>query len=260
MATPTIDRLASEGVKLGSYYVQPLCSPTRSTMMTGRYPHHTGIGPDVIEIDHPYGVPKAEVFLPEVLKAEGYATYAVGKWHLGACHEGYLPTERGFDTFAGYLAGAQSYYNHAGDFRNGTNASELGAASACVGNTLDGHYSAQLYAGEVARLIAKHAAEGRASSANRGSNGGDANSSPSHSNGNGNNTMQPSFVYMAMQNVHNPYDLPPFDVNATYPQIKDYQRRIYAGMVSELDDAVGEWVFSSSRVCVWSVMRGTTAW
>jgi arylsulfatase A-like enzyme len=204
------------------------------------------------------------VFLPEVLKAAGYATYAVGKWHLGACHEGYLPTERGFDTFAGYLAGAQSYYNHAGDFRNGTNASELGAASACVGDTLDGRYSAQLYAGEVARLIAKHAAEGRASSsANRrgrgsggsggsgagggvggGSNGGDPNSSPSHSNGNSNsnNTMQPSFVYMAMQNVHNPYDLPPFDVNATYPRIEDYQRRIYAGMVSELDDAVGEWV------------------
>ena len=80
MRTPTLDRLASEGVKLESYYVQPLCSPTRSTIMTGRYPHHTGIGPDVIEVDHPYGVPAREVFLPELLRRAGYACHAVGKW------------------------------------------------------------------------------------------------------------------------------------------------------------------------------------
>jgi arylsulfatase A-like enzyme len=78
MPTPTLDRLASEGVKLESYYVQPLCSPTRSTIMTGRYPCHTGVGPDVLRIDWPVGVPGREVFLPEKLKQAGYVTRMIG--------------------------------------------------------------------------------------------------------------------------------------------------------------------------------------
>ena len=78
LRTPTIDKLASEAVKLSSYYVQPLCSPTRATIMTGRYPQHTGIGPDVIEISEPYGLPARETLLPELLRAHGnYSTHAV---------------------------------------------------------------------------------------------------------------------------------------------------------------------------------------
>ena len=62
-----------------SYYVQPLCSPTRSTLMTGRYPSHTGIGPSVIVIYNPFGVPAREVMVPKLLKDAGYATHMVGK-------------------------------------------------------------------------------------------------------------------------------------------------------------------------------------
>eukprot|EP01051_Picozoa_sp_SAG22_P003882 SAG22_NODE_197_length_15520_cov_116.311264_4_plen_166_part_00 len=79
MRTPTIDRLASEGKKLENYYVQPLCSPTRSTIMTGRYPSHTGIGPSVIVMYNPFGVPAKETMLPALLKERGYATHMVGK-------------------------------------------------------------------------------------------------------------------------------------------------------------------------------------
>jgi arylsulfatase A-like enzyme len=78
MKTPTIDRLANEGIKLENYYVQPLCSPTRSTVMTGRYPSHTGIGPSVIVIYNPFGVPAKETMLPALLKDAGYATHMVG--------------------------------------------------------------------------------------------------------------------------------------------------------------------------------------
>lgn len=78
MKTPNIDRLANEGIKLENYYVQPLCSPTRSTIMTGRYPSHTGIGPSVIVIDNPFGVPAKETMLPALLKDAGYATHMVG--------------------------------------------------------------------------------------------------------------------------------------------------------------------------------------
>ncbi len=63
-ATPTIDTLASEGCKLEMYYVQPLCSPTRGTIMTGRYPSHTGIGPNVIRPVAPYAMPKVRLSSP----------------------------------------------------------------------------------------------------------------------------------------------------------------------------------------------------
>jgi len=62
--------------------------------MTGRYPFHTGIGPDVIVINQPYGVPARERFLPQYLQDAGYRTHAVGKWHLGTCDERYMPTYR----------------------------------------------------------------------------------------------------------------------------------------------------------------------
>lgn len=72
-------RLAKEGVRLEMYYVQPVCSPTRGAIMTGRYPSHTGIGPAVIPPAAPYGMPKEETLLPQVLHAAGYKTAALGK-------------------------------------------------------------------------------------------------------------------------------------------------------------------------------------
>lgn len=81
MPTPTLDQLASEGTKLEMYYVQPLCSPTRATFMTGRYPFHTGLGPDVIctSCGDPYGLPSREILMPALLREAGYTTAAIGK-------------------------------------------------------------------------------------------------------------------------------------------------------------------------------------
>mgnify|MGYP000680807774 CR=1 FL=1 len=76
--TPVLDRLSTESTVLSTYYVQPLCSPTRTTIMTGRYAQHTGIGPDVIVAYQPYGVPARERFLPEYLGA-AYSSHAIGK-------------------------------------------------------------------------------------------------------------------------------------------------------------------------------------
>lgn len=77
--TPTLDKLAEEGVKLEGYYVQPLCSPSRATLLTGRYPSSHGIGPNVNGGIHgpsaPYGLPAAEVLLPEVFKRAGYESH-----------------------------------------------------------------------------------------------------------------------------------------------------------------------------------------
>jgi arylsulfatase B/arylsulfatase I/J len=206
--TPTIDGLAAEGSILESYYVQPLCSPTRGTIMTGRYPSHTGFGPDIDDPEMPFAMPAAETFLPERLRAAGYATHAVGKYHLGACDARYLATFRGFDSYFGYLAGAEDYYIHAGDFRVGQAAGE---APACAGRALDGRYSTTLFSGEADRVIRAH------------------------------NASTPLFLYVAFQNVHNPYEAPPVglvNVSEVYKNISDPGRRLYAGMVTALDLAV----------------------
>ena len=71
--TPYLDELAYQSMRLEMYYVQPLCSPTRATIMTGRFTSHTGVGPNVIKPSAPYAVPKNETFLPELLKRAGYA-------------------------------------------------------------------------------------------------------------------------------------------------------------------------------------------
>ena len=71
--TPYLDELAYQSMRLEMYYVQPLCSPTRATIMTGRFTSHTGVGPNVIKPSAPYAVPKNETFLPELLKQAGYA-------------------------------------------------------------------------------------------------------------------------------------------------------------------------------------------
>ena len=235
MKTPTIDQLAEEGVKLENYYVQPLCSPTRATIMTGRYSSHTGIGPNVDRIDYPYGVPAQEVFFPELLKAKaGYKTHMVGKWHLGACHEKYHPTFRGFDSYIGYLAGGQGYYSQVGD-RNST-CDHLGH---CLGPDFKYNYSSQFFAHESKRIIQNHAA---ATAKNDNKKNDDFNE----------NDVTPLFLYLAFQSVHNPYDVPPIDVNATFPQIYNYKRRIYAGMITMMDDAISQIVDELVKQHMWN--------
>ena len=78
--TPHLDALASGGVILDSYYVQPICSPTRSALMTGRYPALLGTQANVIFWDTPWAVPRNHTFLPELLQEAGYETALFGKW------------------------------------------------------------------------------------------------------------------------------------------------------------------------------------
>ena len=77
--TPHIDRLAREGVRLEGYYVQPICSPTRSSLMTGRYTYRIGTQAEIVETYVPFGVPLRERFLPELFQASGYRTAMFGK-------------------------------------------------------------------------------------------------------------------------------------------------------------------------------------
>jgi arylsulfatase A len=98
--TPHLDRLASEGMLFTSFYAAaPICSPSRAALMTGSYPVRVGVT-DVLFPDSDTGLNPEELTVAELLKASGYATAAVGKWHLGD-DETFLPTRQGFDQYFG---------------------------------------------------------------------------------------------------------------------------------------------------------------
>lgn len=111
ISTPNIDSLAKEGIILSNYYVSSICSPSRSALLTGYHPIHTGMQHDVIASDEPWGLPQQFKTLPQYLKSLNYSTHLIGKWHQGFYSKRFIPTERGFDTFNGYLSGATDYYD-----------------------------------------------------------------------------------------------------------------------------------------------------
>lgn len=102
--TPNLDRMATQGQKWTQFYVaDPVCTPSRAALMTGRYPIRSGMTSReraVLFPDSGAGLPSEELTIAEVLKQKNYATAHVGKWHLGHLPE-YLPTAQGFDYYYG---------------------------------------------------------------------------------------------------------------------------------------------------------------
>jgi arylsulfatase len=105
--TPRLDAMAGAGQKWTNFYVQPVCSPSRSSLLTGRLPVRNGMfgtpggtAPKVFRDNAAQGLPDEEVTIAEVLKAERYATGIVGKWHLGQLPK-FLPMHQGFDSWFG---------------------------------------------------------------------------------------------------------------------------------------------------------------
>ena len=98
--TPNLDRMAAEGARFTQFYsANPVCSPSRAALLTGRYPTRVGV-PRVLFPADQEGLDLSEKTLADVLKARGYRTMAIGKWHLGHT-PAYLPTSRGFDEYFG---------------------------------------------------------------------------------------------------------------------------------------------------------------
>ena len=202
--TPRIDALAEEGTILEALYVQPVCSPTRACLLTGRYPTRTGVY-SVVRPHAPWGLPLTERTLAEALKAAGYQTAICGKWHLGEFEPAYRPTARGFDRQYGHYFGAIDYFTHTRDgdrdwYRDDEPLAEEG-------------YSTELIAAEACRIIA------------------------------GRDASKPLFLYVPFNGVHTPLQVPDRHL-APYATIADGRRRTVAGMLAAVDEAIGRIVDS----------------
>jgi arylsulfatase A-like enzyme len=112
--TPNIDALAKGGAILDAHYVQPVCSPTRAALLTGRYATRTGVY-TIVRPHAKWGLPLQERTLANALRDAGYETAITGKWHLGEFDAAYRPTSRGFDHQHGHYFGAIDYYAHLRD-------------------------------------------------------------------------------------------------------------------------------------------------
>jgi arylsulfatase A-like enzyme len=141
--TPTLDHLVNEGSCLTQHYsASPVCAPARASLMTGRYPHRTGVI-DTLETRGLDRLALRELTIAELLKRAGYATGLVGKWHNGAYDSRYHPNQRGFDEFAGFSGGWQPYYQWNLD-RNGSS------------SRADGRYLTDVFTEEATEFIRRH--------------------------------------------------------------------------------------------------------
>jgi len=195
--TPHIDSIAAKGVRCTNGYVScPVCSPTRAGLITGRYQQRFGY---YTNADSRVGLPTTERTIADVLKASGYVTGIVGKWHLGAAAE-FHPCKRGFDEFFGFLAGSHSYIdpllNSDNPILRGTEPFD------------EKEYLTDAFTREAISFIRRHKDER-------------------------------FFLYLTYNAVHAPMQAPQRHSDS-FADITDKNRRIYAGMLTALDEGIGK--------------------
>ncbi|CAB4024043.1 arylsulfatase B-like isoform X1, partial [Paramuricea clavata] len=207
--TPTLDRLAKEGVVLNNYYVSPLSTPSRAAFMTGKYASHLGLQHDDFHNQQPSGLPLSESLLPNRLRELGYSAHGVGKWHLGFFSKEYTPTFRGFDSYFGFWTDTEDYYSHV-SYDNGYGL-DLRRDLQLVYNE-SGSYSTELFTKEAKTIIKNY------------------------------DNKKPLFLYLAHQAVHVGNGDDPLQVPEKYVKqfagIKDVSRRRFAGMVATIDESL----------------------
>lgn len=207
--TPRMDRLVREGVELDQHYVQPVCTPTRTALMSGRYPGR--FGPHPLAPSNLRAMPLGTITMASVLKSMGYSTYQSGKWHLGGRSE-WGPNAYGFDHGYGTLTGAADPWTH--KYRKGHPYEDTWHRD---GKRLDEEGNAtELIAAEALRRIGEK--------------------------------RSPWFIYVPFHAVHTPVDAPG-EYKRLYdgvrfhddPEKQDSRLRM-AAMVAQLDAKVGQFV------------------
>lgn len=217
--TPRIDAIAHAGVRFTQGYVSaPCCAPSRAGLLTGRYQQRFGFedNPGTGRVVDPnFGLPPDQETIGEFLKASGYATCLIGKWHVGY-HPHLLPTARGFDEFFGFLPGGHSYLPPEMGMR--LDAAEPGGERGLPGRNpgivLRGtdevremEYLTTAFSREAVAFMRRH-------------------------------QEQPFLLFLSFNAVHEPMQATAADL-ARFPGITDPKRRFYAAMTAAMDDAVG---------------------
>lgn len=201
LKTPNIDALAHSGTRFTNWYSNaPVCSPSRASLLTGRYPIRCGVP----NIGDPLRA--SEVTLATLLKRSGYATALTGKWHLGM-QGASLPNAHGFDYFYGFHAGCVDYYSHRfywGEPRT-VNFHDLWRNDKEVFE--DGEYLTGRITAEAINFIRR-------------------------------NQHDPFFLYVAYNAVHYPMHAPKQYIER-FPGL-ERERQVYAAMLAAVDDGVGE--------------------
>lgn len=208
--TPNLDKLAAVGTKLDAFYVQPVCSPTRAALMTGRYPMRHGLQVGVVRPWAQYGLPLDEQTLPQGLQSVGYTTAITGKWHLGHFAPEYLPTRRGFDRQYGHYNGALDYFTHIRDGGFDWHRDDK--------TCRDEGYTTHLVTDEAVKFIADTAGK------------------------------KPFFLYVPFNAVHAPHQVPEKYLEP-YANLKG-ERKKYAGMLAAMDEGVGRIVAAVEKAGV----------
>jgi arylsulfatase A len=206
--TPNIDKLAREGIKFLDFHSNGVvCSPTRASLLTGKYPQSTGITGVITAKSHrDVGLDANETLISEILKGNDYKTGIIGKWHLGY-DTIYSPVKQGFDIFKGYVSGNVDYNTHF-DLENHFDWWSNTSKSDEAGYTTD--------------LITKHALSFI-----------DQNKS------------NPFFLYIAHEAPHAPYQVRETRPERTgdpgfEPEMVTDKRKIYGQMIGIMDEGIGE--------------------
>lgn len=200
--TPNIDRIAARGMRFTDAYSNgAFCTPTRAALLSGQYPHRFG-NEDLTNVTGP--LPKSIDTLADRLRSAGYATAAVGKWHLGA-DAGYTPLDRGFDQFFGFLGGGHNYLPD---------------------NQARGEYAAPLFRGREPLQEQRYLTDAFGEEAAEFVT-------------NQQKEKKPFFLYLAFNAVHTPMHAPQKYLDR-FASIDDPHRRTYAAMLSAMDDAIGQ--------------------
>jgi arylsulfatase A-like enzyme len=213
--TPHMDKLVRAGVELDQHYVQPVCTPTRAALMSGRCPGR--FGPQALSPSNLRAMPLGTTTLASALRSVGYRTHLAGKWHLGARPE-WIPNAYGFDTSYGTLTGAADPWTH--KYRKGNPYEDTW------------HRDGKLFheEGNATELIAAEALR-------RITQGGD----------------QPWFMYVPFHAVHTPVDAPAeykqaYDgVKFHADPVKHESRLRMAAMVTQVDAKIGAFVAALER-------------
>jgi len=222
MTTPTLERLAREGIRLDQAYSQQVCTPSRAAFLTGKYPFHIGRQKRALKPLQPTGLALNLTTMAEQLRGLGYATHMVGKWHLGYCAAEYTPTRRGFDTFLGFYLGSQNHFTHDRDYKSLPNDPpafyDFREGEEVAKTNYEGVYSTQIFKRRTKDII-KSVADRR------------------ELNAYGN--YQPFFTFLSFQATHAPLQARA-EVMDLIPESGNPARDIYKAMVMDMDMAVAE--------------------